>query len=195
MSSLQTNGRETFTPTATSTPPAIRRLPSAVIAQIKSSVLINHLNDVVFELVKNALDANARSVAITINFQKGGCTVEDDGTGIPVTEFKEGGGLAKRHCACCCLFLFNRRKRSSDFHQRYLEIPFFVVFASMLWRKGRVSGILSSPVVAYHHIASSLRNAYKHHWLPSFATHHSAPSSPCTARTQFASPWHQSHCH
>lgn len=101
MSFLAKSAHATSTPssTSTSTPPAIRRLPPAAVAQIKSSVLINHLNDVVLELVKNALDAKARSVVITVDFQKGGCTVEDDGSGIPVAEFQERGGLAKRHCA------------------------------------------------------------------------------------------------
>ena len=75
----------------------IRALPSEVAAQIKSSTTITHLNQVVLELVENALDADTRNVNVTVDFQKGGCTVEDDGYGIQPAEFEQGGGLGKLH--------------------------------------------------------------------------------------------------
>ena len=77
--------------------PSIRALPANVVAQIKSSATITHLNGVVLELLKNSLDADARTVTITVDFQRGGCTVEDDGCGIPPAEFQDGGGLVKLH--------------------------------------------------------------------------------------------------
>ncbi|KAI2155164.1 DNA mismatch repair protein [Ophidiomyces ophidiicola] len=73
----------------------IRPLPTKVAAQIKSSTTIISLNSVVLELVKNSLDAAAHTIAVTVDYQKGGCVVEDDGIGIPSLEFKDGGGLGK----------------------------------------------------------------------------------------------------
>ncbi|KAJ5446594.1 hypothetical protein N7445_001415 [Penicillium cf. griseofulvum] len=78
-------------------PSIIRELPSDVIAKIKSSTSIVHLTSVILELVKNSLDANARSVFVTVDFKRGGCIVEDDGDGIPPVEFEVTGGLGKPH--------------------------------------------------------------------------------------------------
>ena len=75
----------------------IQPLPPDAIAKIKSSTSITHLNNVIVELVKNALDANARSIIVTVDFQRGGCVVEDDGEGILPAEFEPGGGLGKAH--------------------------------------------------------------------------------------------------
>lgn len=77
--------------------PSIQPLPSEVVAQLKSSISISHLNGVVLELLKNSLDADAQTVSINVDFQKGGCVVEDDGQGILPAEFLEGGNLAKLH--------------------------------------------------------------------------------------------------
>ncbi|PGH22906.1 hypothetical protein AJ80_02955 [Polytolypa hystricis UAMH7299] len=77
--------------------PTIEALPREVVAQIKSSIAITQLSGVVLDLLKNSLDADAHTVSITLDFQKGGCTVEDDGWGIPQAEFEEHGGLAKLH--------------------------------------------------------------------------------------------------
>ncbi len=51
-------------------------LPDDVIAQIKSSTTIVSLNHVVLELLKNSLDAKASQVDVTVDFARGGCTVE-----------------------------------------------------------------------------------------------------------------------
>ncbi|KAJ5949662.1 hypothetical protein N7454_001246 [Penicillium verhagenii] len=75
----------------------IQALPPDVAAKIKSSISITHLNGVVLELVKNALDANARTVHISVDFKRGGCIVEDDGDGIHSVEFEATGGLGKAH--------------------------------------------------------------------------------------------------
>ena len=68
--------------------------------QIKSSVIILALNDVVLELVKNALDAQAMNIWIEVDFRRGSCAVEDDGLGIPEGDFKEGGRLGLMHRIC-----------------------------------------------------------------------------------------------
>lgn len=76
---------------------SIRPLPPDVAAKIKSSTSITHLNGVIVELVKNALDANAHTVLVTVDFKRGSCTVEDDGEGIRAAEFEPSGGLGKAH--------------------------------------------------------------------------------------------------
>lgn len=73
----------------------ILQLPEEAIAQIKSSTAITSLSDVILQLVRNSLDAKARRIEITIDFLRGGCAVEDDGIGIPPSEFADSGGLGK----------------------------------------------------------------------------------------------------
>ncbi|RFU30391.1 hypothetical protein B7463_g5934, partial [Scytalidium lignicola] len=74
---------------------SIRPLPPDVVAQIKSSTSITSLNGVILELVKNSLDAACTKVDVTVDYARGGCVVEDDGFGIPPSEFGEEGGLGK----------------------------------------------------------------------------------------------------
>ncbi|KAJ5745451.1 hypothetical protein N7520_010633 [Penicillium odoratum] len=75
----------------------IEALPPDVAAKIKSSIAITHIIGVILELVKNALDANASTVHVSVDFKRGGCIVEDDGDGIPAVEFESNGGLGKAH--------------------------------------------------------------------------------------------------
>lgn len=75
----------------------IQPLPRDVAAKIKSSTSITHLNGVILELAKNATDANARTVLVTVDYRRGGCVVEDDGDGIMPAEFEPEGGLGKAH--------------------------------------------------------------------------------------------------
>ncbi|KAE8145399.1 hypothetical protein BDV25DRAFT_164783 [Aspergillus avenaceus] len=75
----------------------IEPLPSDVVSKLKSSTSITHLNGVIVELVKNALDANAHTIYVTVDYRRGGCKVDDDGDGILPTEFEPTGGLGKAH--------------------------------------------------------------------------------------------------
>ncbi|KAM0351549.1 hypothetical protein ACHAPU_002555 [Fusarium lateritium] len=75
----------------------IRQLPQDVVEKIKSSVNITSLNGVVCGLVTNSLDAGASKINISIDYSRGNCTVEDNGSGIPPEEFRDGGGLGKIH--------------------------------------------------------------------------------------------------
>lgn len=77
---------------------SIRHLPDEVVAQIKSSTAIVSLTGVVLELLKNSLDAKASKIDVTVDFARGGCTVDDDGLGISPAEFAEDGGLGKLYC-------------------------------------------------------------------------------------------------
>ena len=77
--------------------PEISALPPDVAAKIKSSTSITHLNGVILELIKNALDANATTIHISVDFKRGGCIVEDNGSGIAPAEFEPTGGLGKAH--------------------------------------------------------------------------------------------------
>ncbi|KAF1946157.1 DNA mismatch repair protein [Clathrospora elynae] len=73
-------------------------LPEEVVAKIKSSTAIVSLTGVALELLKNSLDAKATKIEATVDFARGGCTVEDDGLGISPLEFSEEGGLGKLYC-------------------------------------------------------------------------------------------------
>ena len=74
---------------------SIQPLPEDVIAQIKSSTTITSLNGVILELMKNSLDAGSTKVDISVDYRRGGCTVEDNGLGILPSEFSSDGGLGK----------------------------------------------------------------------------------------------------
>jgi len=81
---------------------AILPLPEEVVAQIKSSTVIVSLTGVVLELLKNALDARASKVKATVDFARGGCSLEDNGLGIAPSNFREEGGLGKLYCTSGC---------------------------------------------------------------------------------------------
>ncbi|KAI5458191.1 hypothetical protein BGZ63DRAFT_363451 [Mariannaea sp. PMI_226] len=76
---------------------SIRQLPEHVVDKLKSSVTITTLNGVACGLLTNALDAGASKVNISIDYTRGNCTVEDDGSGISRDEFGVDGGLGKLH--------------------------------------------------------------------------------------------------
>ncbi|ROW02590.1 hypothetical protein VPNG_07854 [Cytospora leucostoma] len=76
---------------------SIKPLPGDVVAQIKSSVAITSLNNVICGLVKNALDAKATKINLTVDYSRGNCSIEDDGVGIPPLEFKHTAGLGQLH--------------------------------------------------------------------------------------------------
>lgn len=76
---------------------AIQCLSPEVARQIKSSTVITSLNDVVDQLVRNSLDAEATRLLVTVDYSRGKCIVEDNGLGIDPQEFKESGGLGKLH--------------------------------------------------------------------------------------------------
>lgn len=75
----------------------IKPLPGEVVAHIKSAATITSLNGVACGLIKNSLDAGAAKIHVSVDYARGGCTVEDDGTGIPPSEFGDEGGLGKLH--------------------------------------------------------------------------------------------------
>ncbi|KAL2185556.1 hypothetical protein L209DRAFT_713119 [Thermothelomyces heterothallicus CBS 203.75] len=76
---------------------SIQQLPGDVAAQIKSSAVITSLNAVVYGLLQNALDAGASKIIISVDYSRGNCSVEDNGTGIEPANFREDGGLGKLH--------------------------------------------------------------------------------------------------
>ena len=73
----------------------IHPLPADAVAQLKSSTAIPSLPIAVLGLLDNALDSGARNIEIAINLPRGACSIEDDGCGIPPSEFEEAGGLGK----------------------------------------------------------------------------------------------------
>lgn len=85
---------------------SIKQLPSDVVAQVKSSVVITSLNMVVAGLLKNSLDARADRIKLSVDYGRGTCSVTDNGVGIPPIEFREEGGLGKLHCRLTLLTKF-----------------------------------------------------------------------------------------
>lgn len=79
---------------------SIKPLPGDVVAQIKSSVVITSLNGVICGLVKNSLDAGATKINLNVDYTRGNCSIEDNGAGVPPSEFKQDGGLGHLHCMC-----------------------------------------------------------------------------------------------
>jgi DNA mismatch repair protein MLH3 len=77
---------------------SIKPLPVEAQLQLKSSIALNTLNDAIIGLIKNSLDAKARSIHVEVDFLRGNCFVEDDGFGIPAVEFERDGGLGLMHC-------------------------------------------------------------------------------------------------
>ncbi len=69
-----------------------------VVAQIKSSSVITSMNDVLRGLIQNSLDSGASKINVSVDFARGVCVVEDNGTGIATEEFCEEGGLGKLYC-------------------------------------------------------------------------------------------------
>ncbi|PBP16063.1 hypothetical protein BUE80_DR013149 [Diplocarpon rosae] len=76
---------------------SIKPLPPDVVAQISSSITITSLNKVICELIMNSLDAGATKLDVSVDYSRGGCTVEDDGFGILPLEFGPDGHLGKLH--------------------------------------------------------------------------------------------------
>lgn len=60
----------------------IETLPGDTVSKLRSTVQINSLQDVVVGLLKNALDAGASTISISVRLDRGHCVVEDDGSGI-----------------------------------------------------------------------------------------------------------------
>ena len=74
---------------------SIRPLLPEVAKQVSSSIAIPSLNSVVVGLVENSLDAGAKRLEIGVDYKHGSCSVDDNGCGIPPSEFSDDGGLAK----------------------------------------------------------------------------------------------------
>ena len=73
----------------------IVQLPPDVAAQVRSSIAITTLQDVIVQLLCNSIDAHSTLVDIEIDSSRGSCVVEDNGVGIATAEFGPGGSLGK----------------------------------------------------------------------------------------------------
>jgi hypothetical protein len=149
----------------------IRQLPPDVVAKIKSSTSITHLNGVIVELAKNSLDANAHTVLVSVDFKRGSCIVEDDGEGIPPVEFESGGGLGKAHrMSCHFLHIWSRAHKSL----RYIEIP----EDRGIWPSRPILGLPCFFVLADRDITPHAESEYKFGHFSSFKAR--CTLAPCT---------------
>ncbi|KAL7409918.1 hypothetical protein BDY24DRAFT_355430 [Mrakia frigida] len=62
--------------------PSIAPLPQPTVSTLRSSTIITSLPQALTELVQNALDAQARHIAVYLDLERWGMRVEDDGTGM-----------------------------------------------------------------------------------------------------------------
>ncbi|KAI5359954.1 hypothetical protein Slin15195_G118150 [Septoria linicola] len=85
-------------PTPATEPGRILPLSPDAIAQIHSSKHITTLQGVIASLLENSLDAGATKIDVSVDWKRGSCSVDDNGSGIPAAEFREAGGLAKMYC-------------------------------------------------------------------------------------------------
>jgi len=97
----------------------IQPLPVEVAAQIQSSVTIPSLSYAILGLVANSFDAGANSIAISVDFGRGACSVEDDGGGITPKDFAADGGLAKPYRESKITY---RHLSLSHQHCRHIEV-------------------------------------------------------------------------
>lgn len=138
-------------------PRAIQALPNSVQTQIKSSAIINSVNDVATGLLKNSLDANSSQISIEIDYPRGDCVVEDDGIGILPAAFGQGGSL-------CRMFHTSKFPPDGRTHGRYGQFLASVSALSVLTITSRQIDTLTQPLVSFHesHIISRLENALDH---------------------------------
>ncbi|KAI4268348.1 MAG: hypothetical protein LQ337_007892, partial [Flavoplaca oasis] len=140
----------------------IRPLPDDVAAQIKSSTTISSLEHVIVELLKNSLDASSHKIEISVNFTRGACTVEDDGSGIKPGEFLDNGGLGKAYRTLCSslwspprrdLIMFADTSKfggSNDLHGREGTFLASLAAVSILTITSHHSAHRSSATLIYH---------------------------------------------
>jgi hypothetical protein len=76
-------------------PPALARLPPAAAGRLRTSTIIGSLAQAVEEVVHNAIDAGATSVAVTLDAGAGAASCADDGRGIRSADLRL---LGDRHC-------------------------------------------------------------------------------------------------
>ncbi|KJR84031.1 DNA mismatch repair protein MLH3 [Sporothrix schenckii 1099-18] len=122
---------------------SIQRLPGAVAAQIKSSATVASLNATVLGLLRNALDAGAVRVTVSVDYGRGSCVVEDDGAGIPPDEFRVDGGLGK-------LYYTSKYPPLKGAHGRYGTFLASVADLSLLTIVSRGRGCSSESTLTIH---------------------------------------------
>lgn len=165
---------------------AIRLLPPDVVAKIKSSTSITHLNGVVLELVKNTLDANAHTVFVTVDVRRGSCIVEDDGDGIPPREFESSGGLGKAHRTLICE---ETQCMMTYMWHRYIETG----ADGRIWPSRSLLGLTGRLVFAHHHIPSCRVPEHKFPSTPSLNASSSVVTGTCASRASVQRSRHMCH--
>ncbi|KAI0397166.1 hypothetical protein F5Y17DRAFT_416530 [Xylariaceae sp. FL0594] len=122
---------------------SIQWLPDEAIAQIKSSATIASLNGVVNGLICNSLDSGATKITVSVDYERGNCTVEDDGMGISPAEFKPGGSLGR-------LYYTSKYPAGNNVHGRYGSFLASLASLSLLSITSHHKGYLSHNSIRIH---------------------------------------------
>ena len=75
-------------------PAPLARLPEATASRLRTTFIVGSLAQAVEELVHNAVDAGARSVAVVVDAAAGAASCADDGCGVPLPQLPL---LGQRH--------------------------------------------------------------------------------------------------
>ncbi|KAL9621943.1 MAG: hypothetical protein Q9160_003605 [Pyrenula sp. 1 TL-2023] len=139
---------------------SIHALPESIRAQIKSSAVINSVNDVALELLKNALDASSSQINIEVDYPRGDCVVGDDGIGISPSAFEQGGSL-------CRMFHTSKFPPDGQTHGQYGQFLASVSALSVLTITSRQIDGSTQPLISFHgsHTISRLENDQDHPML------------------------------
>lgn len=70
----------------------VQLLETTTVSQIRSTIHITSLSDVLSELIQNALDASASRIECSINLERWGVTVGDNGVGMDKKAVEVVGG-------------------------------------------------------------------------------------------------------
>lgn len=100
---------------------SIKSLDPFCAVQIEASATIPDLNSVIEGLLCNSLDAGATRIDLVVDHSRAACSVEDNGEGIAVINFREGSRLGKSTGTLMDLQIDDHRTNSVSQHQNPVE--------------------------------------------------------------------------
>ncbi|GAB7342195.1 hypothetical protein MBLNU457_g0445t2 [Dothideomycetes sp. NU457] len=123
---------------------SIQRLSANVVSQVQSSIRITSLGDVVLGLFDNCLDAEASKIHISLDLERGWCTVEDDGFGIAPGRLTENDLAATNPLA-------NQHRMTEQFHAQEQSFLQSVAALSMITITSKHHQHYSQNTLVIHH--------------------------------------------
>lgn len=137
---------------------SVNRLPTETTAQLRSTIILTSLPQIVSELVQNSLDAGALHLSVGVDPTEWSCWVQDDGYGIPVENLQTIGMNSDAGRYGWCFYYWNI---PGDVHRTSHTAGFRIIFLSKFWRAflidfNIISGTSKIPDAISNHTASKL---------------------------------------